>query len=180
VIEPVTLLAIMGTFNFATRVRPIVQVRDGDTEMNLPYTATEIPLLEGRSPSTFVAPLPTEQLVTSQLERTMVKLTQFSLAPACGNSQPANDALSFLAAIPQYLPAPKVAEDDTGMITLFWNTPSFYGDIEFRGDGRFSVFTRLRDGTGDRFLEDHPLHDAAGDWLYDYMRTLFPKLEQAA
>jgi len=57
------------------------------------------------------------------------------------------------------MPAPKAAQADSGLITLFWNAPSRYADIEFPGDGSFSIFTRERAGETslDEVLGPRPL-----------------------
>jgi hypothetical protein len=144
--------------------------------------ATVARLIEGRQPSTIAASLPIQQAGASQLERTIATLNQYIQSPAGDSSNPATEALQFLNALPQYLPAPKAAESDSGMITLFWEVDNFYADAEFHGDGKFSAFTRHRvEGKDhDEVLDEHPIEDAAGGWLATYMAPLFPVISSKA
>jgi len=146
----------------------------------LPDTAAR--LISGRQPDTVTAALIIQQRGASQLERTIASLHLHSQSFLIGAPNPANEALQFLKAVPQYLPAPKAAKSDTGMITLFWDIEGFYADIEFNGDGKFSVFTRNRSGdsTVDDVLDGHPLEQAASKWLTNYMSPLFPALSEVA
>jgi len=181
--DPITLLAIFGTSaatNLASRTKPIAREERPLIDAWAPFTPTEIPQIEGRLPATYAALLPVQTAGMSQLERTFVALRQFATSPVNGDSRAADEALSFLTAIPHYLPAPKAAESESGMITLFWDTPDFYADVELRGDGHFSVFTRNRESKLDATLDDHPLEEACGNWLPTYFSLLLPKIQKAA
>lgn len=145
-------------------------------------SSTENVLISGYPPGTVASPVLIEGQVISPLERTIATLRQFAQMSCGDNPAPAREALQFLNAIPKYLPVPKAVESDSGMVTLFWETNSFYADVEFLGDGKFSVFTRNRTESGprDEVLDDHPLNDANGVWLREFLGPLFQPTQPRA
>lgn len=180
-LEPLTLLLMVGApevFGHPTRARQIysgyddlaIALQEGEP----PGLATEIPLITGQTPRTLSMRVGSYVVLPSRLERTLAALRKFAVNPITGDRSPAVDALAFLERVPQYLPAPKAAEAEDGLITLFWETPNFYADIEFRGDERFSVFTRNRTSGRDEVLDDAPLTEANGSWLSTYLEPLLP------
>ena len=139
---------------------------------------TDARLIQGRRPVTIAEVVPIQSHGASQLDRTISALNQYRESATGGSSRnSASDALRFLDALPKYLPAPKAARSDTGIITLFWHVDNFYADAEFHGDGKFSVFTRERlgGGTRDEALDEEPIEQAAGAWLKTYMAPMFPR-----
>ncbi len=169
--------------NASTRNAPIYEYREYQPPARADVSSTEARrLIEGRQPSTVATPLPIQHQIASQLDRTIATLNQYANSPAGGNSSPARQALVFLCSLPSYLPAPKAAESDSGMVTLFWDTDQFYADVEFRGDERLSLFSRSRvDGANqDEALDDYPIGDAVGEWLNTHLGPLFPRLHSKA
>jgi hypothetical protein len=138
---------------------------------------TEARLIEGRRPATVAESVPVRSQSASQLDRTIAAINQFRVSADGSAKSSALDALRFLDALPKYLPAPKAARGDTGVVTLFWHVDNFYADVEFRGDGKFSVFTRERLGgeNRDQSLDEETLDQAAGAWLKTYMAPMFPR-----
>jgi hypothetical protein len=120
-------------------------------------------------------PIPASEPLRTQFDRTVLSLNQFISSPAGESSLPAEEALAFLKELPGHFPAPKAVESEDGVVTLFWDSSELYADIEFLGDGHFSVFTRSRrGGIHDQALDSVPLEKAAGDWLYTYLGNLLP------
>jgi hypothetical protein len=99
-----------------------------------------------------------------QRERTLAVLQELVRSPAGTSARAAEEALRALAVVPGFGPAPKAAASESGLITLFWDSPSYYADMEFPGDGTFSVFTRHRVGEHreDAVQEREPLDNAPG------------------
>jgi hypothetical protein len=149
---------------------------------NTAALVTETRLIEGRQPVTIAEVVPIQSQGPSQLDRTIAALNQYRASAGGPSQNPASDALRFLDALPKYLPAPKAARSDTGMITLFWHVDNFYADAEFHGDSKFSVFTRERVGSGtrDEALDEEPIEQAAGAWLKTYLAPIFPRSLTAA
>jgi hypothetical protein len=145
-------------------------------------SSTENALISGNPPGTVASPVLIEGQVISPLERTIATLRRFAQMSSGGNSAPAHEALQFLNAIPKYLPVPKAVESDSGMVALFWETDRFYADVEFLGNGKFSVFTRRRTKSGpqDAVLDERPLEDANGVWLREFLGPLFQRTQPRA
>jgi hypothetical protein len=143
-------------------------------------TFTQTRLTESRPPATIAEPVPIQVAGATQLERTIASLNQYRTASEAPNA--ARDALRFLEALPGHLPAPKAAQSESGVITLFWHVDNFYADAEFRGNGKFSVFTRSRANgkTLDGGLDDEPVENAGGAWLAIHLAPMLPSRSRIA
>jgi len=84
------------------------------------------------------------------------------------------DALTLLAKLPAGLPLPKPMLSSTGSIGLYWDTQKVFADIALEGNGRFSLFTRLK--SGDRtetFADDVKVGGIETGWFAQNLAVLF-------
>lgn len=178
--DPVTAAFVLGaavTLNASSRLRQLFEEKKPTFAVYLRNETTITPLVAVLTPTAAVAICEIGE--RSQLDRTCQALNRFAHSQEAKAQSTAKDALVFLSEFPGYLPAPLAAEDEEGVITLFWHTESMYADIEFHGDGKFSVFTRARgSGSEDRVLQNQILDNAAGPWLEDFFGAMFPKNSQ--
>jgi hypothetical protein len=134
-------------------------------------------LIEGLRPETVAETVHVRAQPYSQLERTIASLYQYRMLGS-DYEKPASDALRFLDALPKYLPTPRAAMSETGMITMFWHVGNFYADAEFHGDGTLNIFTRERVAVGnkDESLEGEPIDRAITiTWLKTHLAPMFPR-----
>lgn len=88
-------------------------------------------------------------------------------------SQASIDAIQVLKVIPPGFPLPRIVHAEDDSITLFWDNEDFYADIELKGDGFLSIFTRQRGVKKiDRGNDAIPLSQPFSSWGYDYLSDL--------
>lgn len=172
--EPATVILLMA---FATPIVP-TRLRAFD-ELHqiggIPALDSDATVIR-QSDLLTVAQMPAPSLRTelSRLDEIIKEIRAFE-SPASG------DAEKFLEILPAGFPIPRAAHGEDDVVTLFWDVDTFYADLEFRGDGALSVFSRRRgDPNIDRGCDGISLSQAFGSWGYQYLSELAPALRQAA
>jgi hypothetical protein len=188
-VDPISTVALVATFmmplvptrasDWTTKaiVRPFDDTRSSAGSESLISPSMSRPLTEQITSQNIAGPGYGQdrlQLLTTELNLYRDLSDGWNGPDSVGpNSSDIDDAQGLVAQLSAGLPIPKAMISSSGTIGLYWNTDHAFADIEFEGDGKFSLFTRLKSSAHDeRFFDDQSLHAITPRWLSEQLAVL--------
>ena len=182
--DPFTALALYSAavaLSIPSRAKIVGSERGPRPDVLVQHNPTLLVPVNRDLPSTMLSAYGASDAPLPPWSRLQFDLLAFAADPIAGSPNASNEALDFAQKLPTEFPIPKAVESSDGVIALFWETEIFYADIEFRGDGKVSAFTRTRfPNKKDEALDNVPLADINERWIYQILGMVLPAAQKIA